>query len=274
MSTTTDAATSTVAVAPGAVRLSARGVTVTPNGAGRPVLADAGIDVRAGELHALVGPNGAGKSTMFGVLAGDVTPDSGDVSLDGTPLGSIRPRLLAQRRAVLLQQNAVSFPFTVEQVVRMGRAPWARTPAEDDDAAAVARALAATDLTPLAGRGITSLSGGERARAALARVLAQGCDVLLLDEPTAALDLKHQEDVLRIARDRAQEGAAVAVVLHDLNAAVGVADRVTLLSRGRVVASGAPSEVLTAAAIEEVYGQRVDVFPHPVSGAPVVMPRR
>ncbi|KQP73984.1 hemin ABC transporter ATP-binding protein [Microbacterium sp. Leaf288] len=274
MSTTTDAATSTVAVAPGAVRLSARGVTVTPNGAGRPVLADAGIDVRAGELHALVGPNGAGKSTMFGVLAGDVTPDSGDVSLDGTPLGSIRPRLLAQRRAVLLQQNAVSFPFTVEQVVRMGRAPWARTPAEDDDAAAVARALAATDLTPLAGRGITSLSGGERARAALARVLAQGCDVLLLDEPTAALDLKHQEDVLRIARDRAQEGAAVAVVLHDLNAAVGVADRVTLLSRGRVVASGAPSEVLTAAAIEEVYGQRVDVFPHPVSGTPVVMPRR
>ncbi|MDR7110662.1 iron complex transport system ATP-binding protein [Microbacterium trichothecenolyticum] len=274
MSTTTDAATSTVAVAPGAVRLSARGVTVTPHGAGRPVLADAGIDVRAGELHALVGPNGAGKSTMFGVLAGDVTPDSGDVSLDGTPLGSIRPRLLAQRRAVLLQQNAVSFPFTVEQVVRMGRAPWARTPAEDDDDAAVARALEVTDLTPLAGRGITSLSGGERARAALARVLAQGCDVLLLDEPTAALDLKHQEDVLRIARDRAQEGAAVAVVLHDLNAAVGVADRVTLLSRGRVVASGAPSEVLTAAAIEEVYGQRVDVFPHPVSGTPVVMPRR
>ncbi|MFE5408058.1 heme ABC transporter ATP-binding protein [Microbacterium sp. NPDC056569] len=270
----TDAAPPVAAVASGAVRLRARGVTVTPHGAAGPVLRDAAIDVRAGELHALVGPNGAGKSTLFGVLAGDIAPDAGDVSLDGTPLGSIRPRLLAQRRAVLLQQNAVSFPFTVEQVVRMGRAPWARTPAEDDDDAAVARALEVTDLVPLAARGVTSLSGGERARAALARVLAQACDVLLLDEPTAALDLKHQEDVLRIARDRAREGAAVAVVLHDLNAALGVADRVTLLSRGRVVASGTPAEVLTAAAIGEVYGQRVDVFPHPVSGAPVVMPRR
>lgn len=274
MSTTVDAAAPPIAVALGAVRLSARGVTVTPHGAAGPVLVDAGIDVRAGELHALVGPNGAGKSTLFGVLAGDITADVGGVSLDGRPLGSIPPRLLARQRAVLLQQNAVSFPFTVEQVVRMGRAPWARTPAEDDDDPAVARALEVTDLVPLAGRGVTSLSGGERARAALARVLAQACDVLLLDEPTAALDLKHQEDVLRIARDRAREGAAVAVVLHDLNAALRVADRVTLLSRGRVVASGTPSEVLTAAAIEEVYGQRVDVFPHPVSGTPVVMPRR
>jgi iron complex transport system ATP-binding protein len=265
---------SEVARVPGGVRLAARGVTVTPAGAPGPVLADAAIDVRAGELHALVGPNGAGKSTLFGVLAGDITPDAGDVSLDGAPLGGIPPRVLARQRAVLLQQNAVSFPFTVEQVVRMGRAPWARTPAEDDDDAAVARALEATDLVGLAGRGITSLSGGERARAALARVLAQTCDVLLLDEPTAALDLKHQEDVLRIARVRADEGAAVAVVLHDLNAALDVADRVTLLSQGRVVASGAPPRVLTAAAVEEVYGQPVDVFPHPRTGTPVVMPRR
>ncbi|HKP08783.1 MAG TPA: ATP-binding cassette domain-containing protein, partial [Microbacterium sp.] len=158
MNAMTDAAAPPVAVAPGPVRLSAWGVTVTPAGAARPVLVEAGIDVRAGELHALVGPNGAGKSTLFGVLAGDITPDAGDVSLDETPLDSIRPRLLAQQRAVLLQQNAVSFPFTVEQVVRMGRAPWARTPAEADDDDAVARALEATDLVPLAGRGVTSLS--------------------------------------------------------------------------------------------------------------------
>jgi iron complex transport system ATP-binding protein len=168
----------------------------------------------------------------------------------------------------------VSFPFSVEQVVRMGRAPWARTAAEADDDAAVARALALTDLTALAGRRITSLSGGERARAALARVLAQDTGILLLDEPTAALDLRHQEDVLRLARDRAREGAAVAVVLHDLNAALGVADRVTLLSRGRVVSTGAAAEVLTAEAIESVYGQPVDVFPHPSTGTPVVSPRR
>ncbi|MCW3492856.1 heme ABC transporter ATP-binding protein [Microbacterium sp. SSM24] len=255
-------------------RLVAETVTVTPDGAPSPVLTDASIEIRAGELHALVGPNGAGKSTLFAVLAGDVVPSGGSVSLDGRPLGGIPPRELARLRAVLLQQNAVSFSFTVEQVVRMGRAPWARTPAEEDDDAAVARALTLTDMTGLARRRVTSLSGGERARAALARVLAQDAGILLLDEPTAALDLKHQEDVLRIARDQAREGSAVAVVLHDLNAALGVADRVTLLSRGRVVATGAPADVLTAAAIEEVYGQPVDVFPHPVSGTPVVTPRR
>jgi len=269
--TPTTTAASTVA---GAVRLAARGVTVARTGSAAPALADASIDVRAGELHALVGPNGAGKSTLFGVLAGDLAPDAGDVLLDGAPLGGIPPRLLARHRAVLLQQNAVSFPFAVEQVVRMGRAPWARTPAELDDDAIVAGALEATDLVALAGRTISSLSGGERARAALARVLAQACDVLLLDEPTAALDLRHQEDVLRVARSRAREGAAVAVVLHDLNAALGVADRVTLLADGRVVATGGPAEVLTAEAIEDAYGQPVDVFPHPVTGIPVVAPRR
>lgn len=255
-------------------RLVAHGVTVTPDGAAGPVLTDASIVVLSGELHALVGPNGAGKSTLFGVLAGDIVPGSGEVTLDGAPLRGIHPRVLARERAVLLQQNAVSFPFSVEEVVRMGRAPWARTPAEDDDDALVARALAVTDMTALARRGVTSLSGGERARAALARVLAQDTGILLLDEPTAALDLRHQEDVLRIARDRARDGAAVAIVLHDLNAALGVADRVTLLSRGRVVASGPPAGVLTASAIEEVYGQAVDVFPHPVTGAPIVAPRR
>lgn len=255
-------------------RLVARKVTVTPAGAAAPVLKDASIEVRAGELHALVGPNGAGKSTLFGVLAGDVVPTRGEVSLDGRPLGAFGARELARARAVLLQQNTVSFPFTVEEVVRMGRAPWPRTPAEEDDDAAVARALELTDLMGLRDRGVTTLSGGERARTALARVLAQDTDILLLDEPTAALDLRHQEDVLRVARNRAHGGAAVAVVLHDLNAALGVADRVTLLSRGRVAASGAPAAVLTADAIADVYGQSVDVFPHPSSGIPIVMPRR
>ncbi|TXK15716.1 heme ABC transporter ATP-binding protein [Microbacterium saccharophilum] len=255
-------------------RLVATGVTVRPEPGGPAILQDASIQVRAGEVHALIGPNGAGKSTLFAVLAGDVVPESGTITLDGAALRGIPPRELARRRAVLLQQNAVSFPFTVEQVVRMGRAPWARTPAEDDDDAAVAAAMAATEVTPLAARSVSFLSGGERARVALARVLAQGVDVLLLDEPTAALDLKHQEDVLRLARDRAREGAAVAIVLHDLGAALAYADTATLLSRGRVVASGAPSDVLTPASIEEVYGQAVDVFPHPVTGVPLVVARR
>ncbi len=254
--------------------LAASGVTVTMDAALRPILSSVSVEVHAGDVHALVGPNGAGKSTLFGVLAGDVQPREGSVSLDGRPLASIPARELARLRAVLLQQNAVSFPFTVEEVVRMGRAPWTRTPREEEDDAAVAEALAETEITHLVGRSVSSLSGGERARAALARVLAQRCGILLLDEPTAALDLKHQEDVLRIARGRAAAGAAVAVVLHDLNAALAYADRVTLLSEGRVVASGLPADVLTAEAIETVYGQAVDVFAHPVTGVPLVVPRR
>lgn len=255
-------------------RLEARGVGVVPDGARRPILDDASLVVHAGEVHALVGPNGAGKSTLFGVIAGDVTPTAGEAMLDGRPLRGHRPRELARERAVLLQQNAVSFSFTVAQVVEMGRAPWARTPRESDDDELIRRAMADTDVAHLADRTVSSLSGGERARVALARVLAQDTGILLLDEPTAALDLRHQEDVLAIARRRAREGAAVAVVLHDLNAALSTSDRVTLLSEGRVVATGAPGDVLTAERIEDVYGQAVDVFAHPVTGVPVVTPRR
>lgn len=254
-------------------RLAASGIGVTV-GAGRTILDSVSIDVDAGEVHALVGPNGAGKSTLFGVLAGDITPASGAVELDGQPVDDIRPQLLARQRAVLLQENTVTFPFTAEQVVRMGRAPWARTPAADADDEAVASAMAATEVLALADRSVTSLSGGERARVALARVLAQATDVLLLDEPTAALDLKHHEDVMRLIRTQAEAGAAVAIVLHDLNAALAHADRVTLLSSGRVAATGTPAEVLTAARIEEVYGQPVDVFPHPSTGVPLVVARR
>ncbi len=256
------------------LRLIADEVTVWPDASPRPILEDASIEIAPAEVHALVGPNGAGKSTLFGVLAGDIAPRTGTVRLDGQRLSDIRPRDLARRRAVLLQHNAVFFSFTVRQVVQMARAPWARTPAEADDDNAVAAAMLATEVLHLGGRSVSSLSGGERARVALARVLAQRTEVLFLDEPTAALDLKHHEDVMRIARARAREGATVAIVLHDLNAALAHADRVTLLSRGRVVASGTPAEVLTAGRIEAVYGQAVEVFDHPTSGVPLVVPRR
>ncbi|WP_460801589.1 heme ABC transporter ATP-binding protein [Microbacterium sp. GXF6406] len=255
-------------------RLTASAITVRPASAGRAILEDASIEVNPGEIHALVGPNGAGKSTLFSVLSGDLTPESGDVLLDGRRVSDIRPRDLARLRAVLLQENAVSFPFSAEEVVRMGRAPWARTEHEEHDDAIVFEAMRATEVDGLAHRSVSSLSGGERARVALARVLAQKAPIMLLDEPTAALDLKHHEDVMRIVRATADAGATVAVVLHDLNAALAHADRLTLLAFGRVIASGTPAEVLTAERIEQVYGQPVDAFPHPLTGVPLVVPRR
>lgn len=255
------------------VRLRGSGLTVRV-GEGRTILDDASIEIHRGEIHALVGPNGAGKSTLFGVLAGDVPAHAGTVELDGRSIDRIKPRTLAQQRAVLLQENTVTFPFSAEQVVRMGRTPWARTPAADEDDELVSAAMAQTEVTALGSRAVPSLSGGERARVALARVIAQATRVLLLDEPTAALDLKHHEDVMRLIRGLADTGIAVAIVLHDLNAALAHADRVTLLSGGRVVATGTASEVLTAERIEQVYGQAVDVFPHPVTGVPLVVARR
>ncbi|MFE7196884.1 heme ABC transporter ATP-binding protein [Microbacterium oxydans] len=255
------------------VRLRGSGLTVRV-GEGRTILDDASIEIHRGEIHALVGPNGAGKSTLFGVLAGDVPAHAGTVELDGRSIDRIKPRTLAQQRAVLLQENIVTFPFSAEQVVRMGRTPWARTPAADEDDELVSAAMAQTEVTALGSRAVPSLSGGERARVALARVIAQATGVLLLDEPTAALDLKHHEDVMRLIRGLADTGIAVAIVLHDLNAALAHADRVTLLSGGRVVAAGTASEVLTAERIEQVYGQAVDVFPHPTTGVPLVVARR
>ncbi len=253
-------------------RLSARGLGVTIDGA--RLLDDVDFTAHPGELHALLGPNGAGKSTLLGALAGDVTPSAGAVIVNGRELGQWKLRELARERAVLLQQHDVYFPFTVAQVVEMGRAPWRGTAAERDDERMIAEAMALCDVGALAGRTVPSLSGGERARAALARVLAQGASLLLLDEPTAALDLKHQEDVLRLVRERATTGSTVVVVVHDLSLAAAYADRVTLLQHGRVVATGTPREVLTAERIGAVYGQPVEVFEHPRTGAPLIVPLR
>lgn len=252
-------------------RLEARGVSASFAPAGRPVLSGVSLSLLPGEVHALVGPNGAGKSTLFGVLSGDIEPESGAVTLDGQPLHRFSARELARTRGVLLQHNSVAFSFTGEQVVRMGRAPWARTQRERDDDRVVTQAMRSAEVLEFADRSVSRLSGGERARVGLARVLAQDVDVLLLDEPTASLDLKHHEDVMSLARGLARAGAAIAIVLHDLNAAITHADRVTLLDQGRVAASGSPREVLTAPLIEDVYGQPVDVFEHPRTGAPVIV---
>ncbi|MFC0848629.1 heme ABC transporter ATP-binding protein [Streptomyces noboritoensis] len=258
--------------APGEILAEAHGLRVRLGG--RTVLDGVSVRARAGEVLALVGPNGAGKSTLLGALAGDLPVCGGEVRIAGRPLADWSPGDLALRRAVLPQSAALSFPFPVEEVVRMGRAPWAGTAGEDEDDVMVAAAMAATEVAPFADRPYAALSGGERARVALARVLAQRAPVLLLDEPTAALDLRHQELVLRLCRERAGAGDAVVVVLHDLGLAAAYADRVAVLHAGAVAAEGAPAEVFREELLSRVYRQPVEVFPHPETGVPLVVPKR
>ena len=258
--------------AAGRTAVEVRGLTVVLGGTA--VLSSVDVDIRHGELLALVGPNGAGKSTLLGAVAGDVPLRTGSVAIDGRPLAGWGTRELALRRSVLLQRIEISFPFTVGAVVRMGRSPWAGTDGEDEDDERVALAMAQTEVADLAVREYPSLSGGERARAALARVLAQGTGVLLLDEPTAALDLHHQELVMRVIRDRATAGAAVVVVAHDLGMAAAWADRIVLLEAGRVAGDGPPGEILREDLLSRVYHHSVEVIPHPRTGLPIIVPRR
>lgn len=232
------------------------------------------LEVPYGRVLALVGPNGAGKSTLLGVLTGDTAPTEGSIALDGRPLDRWAPVELSRARSVLLQSNQVAFSFTARQVVEMSRAPWIGTDGSGDDERAIADAVARADVAPLTARAFPTLSGGEKARVSLARVLAQETPVVLLDEPTAALDLRHQEDVLRITRDLAAAGRAVVVVLHDLSLAAAYADEIAVMHEGRVVAHGTPDEVITAEQIEAVYGTPVRVMPDPDTGRPLVVPRR
>ncbi|GAB2833693.1 heme ABC transporter ATP-binding protein [Actinocorallia aurea] len=260
------------------VRLPGEKVTLTAEGVavkrgGRPVLTGVDLAVEPGEVLALVGPNGAGKSTLLAALCGDVAFE-GAVRVDGLPLADWRPVELAMRRAILTQTHSVSFPFAVEEIVRMGRAPWIGTPLEDEDDAAVSAALEDADVSRFAGRPFPSLSGGEQARVALARVLAQRTPVVLLDEPTAALDVRHQELVFAVTRGLAERGRSIVAVVHDLGLAAAHADRVAVLSDGRLTACGPPAEVLTGDLLSEVYGHPIEVVPHPRTGRPLVLPVR
>lgn len=235
-----------------------------------------GVDLtaRAGEVVALVGPNGAGKSTTLAVLAGDLEPDAGTVRLGDDDMASLSPLTVARRRAVLPQKHTVTFPFSVRQVVQMGRSPWAHTDLADDDDLVVDEAMAATDVSQFADRAVSDLSGGEAARVAMARVLAQRTQLLLLDEPTAALDIHHQEICLAMMRHRVDAGGGAVVVLHDLDAAAAHADRVVVIADGQVAADGPPAEVFTSELLLDVYHHPVDVMPHPVTGGTMVVPRR
>lgn len=240
----------------------------------RTLLDDVSLELHAGEVLALLGPNGAGKSTLLSLLSGDVAPDGGRIEFSGRDITDWSLIELSRRRSVLLQDNQILFPFTVLQIVEMGRAPWRRTALENDDNEAISEAIDAADIGHLGSRRVPSLSGGERARAAFARVMAGRTGVLMLDEPTAALDLGHQEAVLSLARARAEAGDAVVIVLHDLNLAAAFADRIALLRKGAIVACDVPEKVLTAEIVSEVYQTPVEVIPHPATGRGIVMPLR
>lgn len=256
----------------GRIAIRAYGLGVVIDGI--QILRDIDLDVRYGEILALVGPNGAGKSTLLGALAGDSRVTAGVVHYGDRSVNELRPLELARLRSVLTQENQVSFPFKVRDVVEMGRSPWQRAAEREDDGSAVAAALLRADVLHLADRRYTTLSGGEKARVSLARVLAQRTGIVFLDEPTAALDLKHQEDVMKNARHMAQAGAAVVVVLHELSLAGAYADRIAIVSRGALRQVGTPDEVLTRELISEVYGLDVEVLHQATTGRPVVLPRR
>ncbi|MGB9179403.1 MAG: ABC transporter ATP-binding protein [Pyrinomonadaceae bacterium] len=238
-----------------------------------------GVSLRAvpGELTAIVGPNGAGKSTFMRVLNGALPPARGEVLLDGKPLRSFARRAVSRRIAVVAQEADLRFPVTVMEFVLGGRYAWSGTGAwgwETERDVEVAReVLRETELEEFGARLLTELSGGERQRAVLARALATEASTLLLDEPTANLDLAHQAAMLALVRARSDErGAAVVVVTHDLNLAAEFADRVLLLKAGRTLVAGSPREVFTPEYMREVFELEVLVDGHPLTGAPRITP--
>lgn len=239
---------------------------------GRALVRDLSFAVHPGEVVGVIGPNGAGKSTLLKLLAGDLAPTSGTISLDGEPLSGFSMQELSRRRAVLPQQSLLQFAFTGRQVVEMGRSPYRGEVSREHDAAAVAASMRRTETIPHANRAFPTLSGGEQGRVSLARVLAQETPLLLLDEPTAALDLRHQGLVMETARELAKSGAAVLAVLHDLNLAAAYTDRLAVLCGGELRAFDAPWNVLTAELLSDVYRCQIAVCPHPIKSCPLVMP--
>jgi len=242
----------------------------------RPAIEGVSFDAAAGELVGLVGPNGAGKSTLLKLVAGLLAPWSGTVRLAGLAPHAAPRREVARVCALVPQEPQIHWPFTVREAVMMGRSPRQGLLAIADrfDQGAVEGALQACDLSHLADRRLDALSGGERRRVFFARALAQEPRVLLLDEPTAFLDLAHQVAAMRMARVAAEAGLCVVAVLHDLNLAAQACGRLVVLSQGRVVAEGPPAEVLTPERVEAVWGVAVWRGRNEASGAPVLHPRR
>jgi iron complex transport system ATP-binding protein len=255
--------------------LEARNITISY----RQRVAVEGVSLKLSprEVMAVIGPNGAGKSTLLRALNGTLSPVSGEILLAGLPLRSYARRALSRRVAAVAQEADVRFPVTVIEFVLGGRYAWASISSwgweTEHDLQIVGEILRETELQEFSGRLMNELSGGERQRAVLARALATEAGILLLDEPTANLDLGHQAAILRLVRQRCDtRNAGAIVVMHDINLAAEFADHVLLLKNGRPVAFGSPNEVLTTELLREVFAVQVLVDAHPVTGVPRITP--
>jgi iron complex transport system ATP-binding protein len=252
--------------------LSARGAAFAYH-AGAPVLRGVDLDVPEGAFLGIVGPNGAGKSTLLALLSGVLSPGSGEVRLDGRPLDQWKRRDVAKRIAVVPQSEPTAFPFRVSDIVLMGRTPHLHgllATETDEDRAIATRALEAVGVADLLCRPMTQLSGGERQMVLAARALAQEPGILLLDEPTASLDLAHQQSLFRLlVRRNTGQRLTVVVVTHDLNLAALYCRTLAVLHEGRIAALGAPGDILKPEFLESVYGAGLWSATAP-TGAPIV----
>jgi len=258
------------------LRIQAEGLVVRYPGLASPALDGVSLDAGPGALHVVLGPNGSGKSTLVRALLGVTEPSAGEVTLDGRPAAEWDRRERARAIGVVPQSETIAFTLTTRELVAMGRYPHLGALAGENaqDRQAIEAALHACEVADLADRDVTTLSGGELQRARIARALAQEPRALLLDEPTASLDIRHEMAILELLRASADRGLTVVLITHGLDAAAQFADRMLLLSRGRVAARGIPSEVLREDVLQEVYGWPVSVRPDPETGAPRVTPRR
>jgi len=242
------------------------------------VLQDINLSIGAGERVGLLGPNGSGKTTLIKLASGVLKPNQGEIRLDGASLSQLSRKSIARRIAMVPQQFHVSFAFTATEVVMLGRIPFLKAFAEESEAdkRLVTSALELVGVGELAQRRFNELSGGERQKVILAMALAQQPKLLLLDEPTAHLDISHQVEILELVRRlNVEQGLTVIAAIHDLNLASLYFNRLILLKEGRVLADGSPAQVLTEEMISEVFSALVRVEPHPATGVPhiVVMPK-